>query len=79
MFVILIFLVVIVIFIFLNLRSKKIRKKSPPITRKISKVQNSSYQGQLKASNKDLSTKTISKKLSLKIMDTYQGELRNII
>ena len=75
MFVILIFLVVIVIFIFLNLRSKKIRKKSPPITRKISKVQNSSYQGQLKASNKDLSTKTISKKVKPKNNGYLSGRI----
>ena len=75
MFVTLIFLVVIVIFIFLNLRAKKISRKSPPIIREISKVQNSSYQGQLKASNKDLSTKTISKKVKPKNNGYLSGRI----
>lgn len=66
MFVILIFLVVIVIFIFLNLRSKKIIRESSPKIRKISEVQNSSYQGQLKARDKDISTKTINKTINPK-------------
>jgi len=79
MFVSLIFLVVIVIFIFLNLSSKKIRRQSSSKIRKIPEVQNSYYQGQLKARDKDLSTKTINKQLILKITDTYQDELRNII
>ena len=66
MFVTLIFLVVIVILFFLNLRSKKISRKSSPKIRKISDVQNSSYQGQLKARDKDISTKTINKTINPK-------------
>ena len=79
MFVTLIFLVVIVILIFLNLRSKKISRESSPKIRKISDVQNSSYQGQLKARDKDISKKLLIKQLILKITDTYQDQLRNII
>ena len=75
MFVTLIFLVVIVILIFLNLRSKKVSRESTPKIRKISEVQNSSYQGQLKASNKDLSTKTISKKVKLKNNGYLSGRI----
>ena len=51
---------------FLNLRSKKISRESSPKIRKISEVQNSSYQGQLKARDKDISTKTINKTINPK-------------
>ena len=79
MFVTLIFLVVVVIFIFLNLRSKKISRESSPKIRKISEVQNSSYQGQLKARDKDISTKTINKTNSFisTIANELTGDLLN--